>query len=81
MNRTDEKDSPIASDAWSSHGITGIKFGEPNKAVVLAMIHQLAVASTACQAACPPKMWPTGARASAHQDLEWQNGLGRPAKL
>jgi len=41
MKRTDEKDSPIASDACNSQFITKIALDEPNNAVVLAMIQQL----------------------------------------
>ena len=43
MNRVDENESPMASDAFSSHGWTGKKFLEPSKTVVLSMAATAAV--------------------------------------
>ncbi len=57
MKRTDEKDSPIASDACSSHCITPIKFGEPNNAVVLAMIQQAGSARLLRAMPALPPIW------------------------
>ena len=75
MNRTDEEDSPMASDACNSHCITPIKFGDPNKAVVLAMLHRWAAQRSACSACNLDRLWPDRAPVKA---LTGNMHSGRP---
>lgn len=73
MKRTDENDSPIASDACSSHPITGIILNEPSRAAVLAMFARERV-EPVCKASASMH-----SRSNAVRNLDRQNGRLLPS--